>query len=43
VEKTEPVIIIFRVTGRFTCFMELQKFPFDEQRCVVELESCEYK
>ncbi|XP_063413932.1 glycine receptor subunit alphaZ1-like [Mytilus trossulus] len=28
-----------RVTGTFTCFMQLQTFPFDEQSCVLELES----
>ncbi|CAG2211204.1 unnamed protein product [Mytilus edulis] len=33
------VVYSIRVTGKFTCFMDLTKFPFDEQRCPIELES----
>ncbi|XP_071125196.1 glycine receptor subunit alpha-2-like isoform X2 [Mytilus edulis] len=28
-----------RVTGTFTCFMQLHNFPFDDQSCVYEMES----
>lgn len=35
------VIISTRIQATLNCWMNLQKFPFDEQRCHTIFESCE--
>lgn len=34
------VIVSTRIEATLYCWMNLQKFPFDEQRCDSTLESC---
>lgn len=36
------VIISYRIQATLYCWMNLQKFPFDEQHCSTILESCMY-
>lgn len=35
------VIVSTRIQATLHCWMNLQKFPFDEQKCTTVLESCE--
>lgn len=37
------VIVSSRVQAQLYCWMNLQKFPFDEQTCKTTLESCKFK
>lgn len=36
------VIVSTRISATLYCWMNLQKFPFDEQHCSTVLESCKY-
>lgn len=36
------VILSTRIQATLHCWMNLQKFPFDEQKCKTVLESCEF-
>lgn len=36
------VIISTRIQATLHCWMNLQKFPFDEQTCATIFESCKY-
>lgn len=36
------VIISTRIQATLHCWMNLQKFPFDEQTCATVYESCKY-
>lgn len=36
------IILSYRIQATLHCWMNLQKFPFDEQHCSTVLESCKY-
>lgn len=36
------VIYSFRMTTTIYCWMDLKKFPFDEQTCSLNMLSCEF-
>lgn len=36
------VVLSTRIQATLNCWMNLQKFPFDEQKCQVILESCKF-
>lgn len=36
------IILSQRIQATLHCWMNLQKFPFDEQKCKTVFESCEY-
>lgn len=36
------VIVSTRIQATLHCWMNLQKFPFDEQKCSTVFESCKY-
>lgn len=36
------IIISYRIQATLHCWMNLQKFPFDEQHCSTVLESCKF-
>ena len=36
------ILLYFRLKLKFSCMMELSKFPLDEQVCTMEIASCKY-
>lgn len=42
ISNTGEVIFSTRISATLYCWMNLQKFPFDEQQCNIHFESCKY-
>lgn len=36
------IIFSYRMTALIYCWMDLKKFPFDDQMCDINLKSCKY-
>ena len=42
VDKDGNIVYSQRVSSVISCPMQLNQYPFDEQRCSVQMESCEW-
>lgn len=40
IDKTGQVVYSYKSVAKFYCWMKLQKFPFDSQKCSVTFTEC---